>query len=894
MCKSQRGDFEIAEEIEKLWRVRLFEGPVLENSSGELVRRFRSQKAGGLFAYLALRLGRFCSREDIGYALWPEEYDLQVVANRLRVALASLRRQLEPPGTPFGAVIDVSNPGKISLREETVWCDVAAFDKAHKTGNLQEAARLFKGKLLPGYYDDWVLPEQERFERLSRELSQIVVSEESKPEFHSSPQRLGYLSRFHPPLPLYLTRWFGREETQQELREALYENRLVSIVGPGGIGKTRLSIETAKEMKLPAVFVSLAEVVDPINIPDATLSALKISVSSNSDPIEQLISLLLQREPCLIILDNAEHLVEATAQFALRLLAEAPSLTILVTSRQSLNIAGERLFPLGAIETYDLDTPFKSLNDSPSVALFLDRARNARPDFILTPKNAPAIVRICQALEGMPLGIELAAARVVIQTPIQIEESLKQGLMALESHLHGFSIRHRSLRASIQGSFDLLTMEQKTFFLSLSIFQGGWTVEAARSVSNCEETQELLAELSHRSLLVIVEDEAIGIMRGSFLETIRQFALEKLSKTEFQALASRHANYFLTLASVVDNDDYLTFAPIEIELENLLLALETGSQAPDKLFWQGLCGSLTYSYVRGARRIALAWSKRTLELIPAIAEIEMRVRLGFACYNLISYSGNLALSRSIANEMRLDSAANHYESGVAMADLIESFVLTCESDFSGALLLSRSAIIRAKLDKNLMLVRRGLSLLGWICCSYIKIDSALDAVIKNQLLAEGEATTSEALAMVPEKSCSMTYNQLNLYSILSLEDRAEDAYAILKQTQKSALTSGATSMMIFSLFQECLIAAQKENLEYAAFFYGSYEALRERTGYISTNPNFDVVQTILSLSRQLGKQRYEALFLAGSQCSLVQVIALSLDAPPNFSPDGTLLSSLHH
>ena len=593
-----------------------------------------------------------------------------------------------------------------------------------------------------------------------------------------------------------------------------------------------------------------------------------------------------------MILDNAEHLVEATAQFAFRLLAEAPSLTILVTSRQSLNIAGERLFPLAAIETPDSDTLHDALLDSPAVALFLDRARNARPDFILTPKNAPAIVRICQALEGMPLGIELAAARVVMQTPTQIEESLKQGLMALKSHLLGLSPRHRSLRASIQGSFDLLTAEQKTFFLCLSIFQGGWTVEAARSISDCEETQELLAELSHRSLLVLVEEEAAGIMRGSFLETIRQFALEQLSETALQTLASRHADYFLSLASNVDTDDYRTLLPVESEIENLLFALETGCIRSENSFWKGLSGALTFSYIRGNRSISTKWARRTLELIPIVSNIEMRIRLGYACYNLISYSGDAVASRQIANVMRRDSTTFDYKPGEIQADLIECFILTTERNYSKAIALCNLCVQSARAEGDVKLIRRGLSLLGWICSYYDKVSPYFSEGDSKQLLVEGVAASIESLSLTPELSCSATYLQLNLVSLLTKLERLDEAYSWLKLAQQSALNHRIPSMMIFTLTHECKIAFQQGNLEYAALFLGSFLASREQTGYLAINESSDIDHDVLSLPTRLDKPHYDALLLAGGRIPIEEILSFSLQSPPDLSPNGRILSEL--
>src|SRR5579871_2335697 len=222
-----------------MWRVRLFGGPVLEDAHGNRVRRFRSQRVAALLAYLCLHLGRPCGREEIEAALWPEENEHQVLSNRLRFTLASLRRQLEPPGTPFGSVLDVESPGQIRLRAETVWCDAAAVERALLSGERAEAVSLINGVLLPGFYDEWILDARTRFESLGDDLGADPA--------HSVRLTVKAVAASAPAfparrLPLYLTRFFGRETERQRLQELVAENRLVTVTGPGGIGKTRLAV----------------------------------------------------------------------------------------------------------------------------------------------------------------------------------------------------------------------------------------------------------------------------------------------------------------------------------------------------------------------------------------------------------------------------------------------------------------------------------------------------------------------------------------------------------------------------------------------------------------------------------------------------------------------------
>ena len=227
---------------------------------------------------------------------------------------------------------------------------------------------------------------------------------------------------------------------------------------------------------------------------------------------------------------------------------------------------------LEPLEPPKLSTSPARLLEFPAVALFCDRARHAHPDFALTPRHTEALVTICQKLEGMPLALELAAARTRTQTPSQIAASLSESVLGLAANQRGIPERHRSLRGVIQSSVALLSPELRSFFFALSVFQGGWSGEAAEAVTETTEADTRLDELVQRSLITVHEDNRTGVMRFGFLETLRQFATEQCEEKE--RLAQRHAAYFLTHAAQASEHDVRTFAPLESDLENVLIALE--------------------------------------------------------------------------------------------------------------------------------------------------------------------------------------------------------------------------------------------------------------------------------------------------------------------------------
>ena len=418
-----------------IWQVRLFNGPLMLDAAGVETRRFRSQKVGALLAYLALHLGRSCPREELYEALWPEE-DPQVVANRFRVTLASLRRQLEPDGVTFGVVLDVGEPGRVRLRRETVTCDAAECERLLQAGQSEQAARLVTGPLLPGFYEDWVISARSRFEQLFEEFPALrnalpllpgtdpVVLMEEPPAPEPVPTSVS--PSLNVSLPLYLTRFFGRENERQTLRELLALHRLVSITGMGGIGKTRLVTESAGEAAGDKRFVSLAQLPNATRLTDTILQACGIAPQTDSSTEDQLVHVLNRQGDLLLILDNAEHLHEAVTALTIRLLGRVPRLRLLVTSRQRLDIPGEAVLILDPLEPPTLPMRPERLLDFAAGALFADRAKNARPDFKVTERNVNAVGEICKRLDGLPLALELAAARITSQTPQQIALSCKR------------------------------------------------------------------------------------------------------------------------------------------------------------------------------------------------------------------------------------------------------------------------------------------------------------------------------------------------------------------------------------------------------------------------------------------------------------------------------------
>jgi predicted ATPase len=535
------------------WRIEMLGG--LRAVRGErTVERFPTRKTAALLAILALSPGRFHPREVLAEMLWPDS-ERESQLHNLRLALSRLRALFAPD--------ELIEADRLSIRLDPAafTTDVAEFEQAAAGGDFRAAAALYVGPLLPGLYEEWILLEQTRLEALNGteqgKSAPATISGEGLPV----------------PLPHPLTRFFGREAELIALRGMLAETRLITLTGPGGTGKTRLTLEAARTVS-SVVFVPLADLTDPLQTPDAVRRALRLPPPTTGFLVVDLVHRELNSlSPLLLVLDNAEHLLKGRhlANFVAECLTAAPSLTILVASRRALEIPGEAVFPVSPL-----------LMEA-RVALFLDRARAARPGFGekqgSLSQTLIAVREICRRLEGIPLAIELAAARASVLSVQEILENVSRRLDFLASRPDsGAPRRHRSLRAALRSSFDLLSPDLQTQFAELSVFRGGFTAVAAKAVAGA--SLEALDELLRWSLL-LSEEQPDGALRFRMLETLREFGQECLTDEELKALSRRQAHYFRDWAEAnrVDDstgpvpDQATRFARQDSEQDNIRAAL---------------------------------------------------------------------------------------------------------------------------------------------------------------------------------------------------------------------------------------------------------------------------------------------------------------------------------
>ena len=377
-------------------------------------------------------------------------------------------------------------------------------------------------------------------------------------------------------LPIQVTSFVGREKEIGEVKQLLSTARLLTLTGSGGTGKTRLSLHVAAEVldtfKNGVWFIELAPLSDPALVPFSIASALGLREEPGRPLITTLMDWLRDKE-LLLILDNCEHLIEACAKFADEVLHASHATRILTTSREALGIAGESIYHVPSLQTPNPEEKIKieQFEQYAAVRLFIDRATQSLSTFRVTNANAPAVAQICYRLDGIPLAIELAAARVKALSVEKIAERLDDRFRLLTGGSRTALPRQRTLQATIDWSYNLLSEDERVLLRKLSVFAGGWTLEAAEQVCASDiiasdQILDLLLHLVDKSL--VVADTNASEPRYHMLETVRQYAQEKLIESEEgEGLRDQHLAYFLDLAEQADKEMH---GPNQIEwLEHL-------------------------------------------------------------------------------------------------------------------------------------------------------------------------------------------------------------------------------------------------------------------------------------------------------------------------------------
>ncbi len=514
-------------------------------------------------------------------------------------------------------------------------------------------------------------------------------------------------------LPAWPTAFVGREEQVEEVREILRHDtsRLVTLTGPGGVGKSRLGSQVAAgllgDFEDGVFFIPLNTIRDPALVPSAIADTLGVRESKGQSLSESLKDYLRSKH-LLLVFDGFEQVL-AAAPLVAEILMDAPKLKVLITSRTSLHLRGEREVPVLPLALPDSDRPRSTdeLLRYEAIRLFVQRARDVKPDFALTDQNAQAVVEICRRLDGLPLAIELAAARIKMLPPPALLARLDNRLMLLTDGARDLPTRQQTLRNTVEWSYDLLDESEKVLFRRVAVFAGGCTLAAAEAVCNAAGDLKCdiftgMASLVDESLLRQGEG-ASDEPRFWMLQTIREYGLERLTESgEAAAIQRGHAGFFLTMADRADSkirsgQRDAGLRQLETEHDNLRAALAWSQTAEDKEIGVQLAGSLAWFwYLGGHWTEGRGWLEGALARAGTGAPAAARAKalLGVGMLAAFQYDGAVGLAKLTESIALFREIGDKL--GLAYSLAFQGTVMTWHGEFDSG---------RAALDESMALFR---------------------------------------------------------------------------------------------------------------------------------------------------------------------------------------------
>jgi predicted ATPase/DNA-binding XRE family transcriptional regulator len=765
---------------------------------------------------------------------------------------------------------------------------------------------------------------------LERIADALALPEEARRMLERSARRsrgarLAEPDRVAHNLPRQLTSFLGRDEVVGEIAELVATAPLVSIVGTGGAGKTRVAVEVGRRSlnRFPhgVWFVELAPLTDPCLVPNALAAALDVQESPHRPLIETLTAFLADKR-LLIILDNCEHVIAQARALAGSLLRDCPSAAMLATSREALSIPGERTYqiPSLAVPTQSSPSPDEAAKYG-AVALFVDRVRAGVTRFQLNAENVKPVVEICRRLDGMPLALELAAARANVLSVQQICDRLDRVFDVLTYVPHASVPRHATMRAVIDWSYDLLSPAEQLLFNRLATFVGTFTLETATAVCADEnvphDVLESLSSLIGQSLVMV--DLSHDSARYHLLEATRQYALERLKASgEQHALAGRHALALLAVAERLDREWYgaseqTWFHEAEAELDNFRAALAWSLEERNDLrtgrLIAGALARLWYSLspVEGRRWVRLAIDSisdntRVDELAQLyIADAELSGALGESAASLASAEQALRLRSALDD---LQAARAQHAAGSALAAtgrvskgeaLLRQALATAERIANRrlqALALSELGTARSR-RKDINEARR---FYGEALSFYVSLGLQRPAASIAGHLAEVEFEASDPAAALhraeeARAGHAATRNRrseaadlTNMTAYLVALDCFDDARSYASQALQAARDVHAPVLTAFVLQHVAAIAAlargpggpRPTNLERAAILLGFVEARLKSLGACRDYTELQEHERVVAALRASFGERLETLTTLGAQWSEEASVALAL------------------
>jgi non-specific serine/threonine protein kinase len=697
-----------------------------------------------------------------------------------------------------------------------------------------------------------------------------------------SPWRAPTQALAQPPrsnLPATFTSLIGRDKDIAAVQDYLTnpDIRLVTLIGPGGIGKTRLSIASASkslaEFSDGVFFVTLAPLDQPSLIPSAIAQALGY-VEKSDLPAERLLMDGIGNKRMLLVLDNCEHLIEDVARVASSLLSACSRLKILTTSREALQIPGEWLYSVPVLDMPKQNSvvDMKTVSEFPALVLFAERARAVRSDFALNSENIRAVAAICSQLEGLPLAIELIAARVKTLSIEQIAARLDDRFALLTSGSRIAPSRQQTLRATLDWSYDLLTEPERELFRQLSVFVGGFTLDALESVALLDSNPSILDALSRlvdKSLLLVEQQDQ---PRYRFLEPIRQYARDKLNETrESNLIQDRHLNYYLHVAE--ETEPYLFGSGqqdwknrLELDHDNLRVALAWSLESNQFEAGLKMAGALAWFWHnKGHLSEGNLWLEKTLAAGIGNQGKE-RAKALRASSILSTGAGDYVRARAFAeSSIKLyREIGDNRGAGLVLADLGASLHWGGKEEEAIGSLEESLRLLRATGERWEIAYA-----LLWLGDTWFRMGDVERAATRWE----------ESLVLTQELQDDylMGWSLGGLADVARLRGDYKRATGMFKESLSLYLSSGNKFGPPFSLEALALVAAALGDAKRAARLWGAASAWREAINEpLPPAYQRDYAASVTQARTQLGEEVYASAWSEGHAMSPEQAVALAL------------------
>jgi predicted ATPase/class 3 adenylate cyclase/Tfp pilus assembly protein PilF len=726
-------------------------------------------------------------------------------------------------------------------------------------------------------------------------------------------------------LPVQLTSFIGREREMKEVKELLKQTRLLTLTGSGGCGKTRLALQMAADLleEYPdgVWLVELAVLTDPALVPTTVANILDIHEESGQ-PILATLTETLKSRVLLLIWDNCEHVVAACAQLAETLLRACPNVRILATSREALGIAGETAWRVPSLSLPDphelsiTETELVSrITQYEAVRLFIERAEAASSDVQVTPQNVSAIVHICRRLDGIPLAIELAAARVKVLSVEQIADRLDDRFRLLTGGSRTALPRQQTLRAMMDWSYELLNNQERTLFRRLSAFAGGFTLAAVEAVCADEAIQssevlDLLTNLVSKSLVVF--KERVEEARYRLLETVRQYSRDKLLETgEAVRIRERHRDWFLAFAERAEGElqgpeQALWLERLETEHDNLRAALEWSSSTPE--IGLRLAGGLWFFwYLRGYVSEGREWLKQFLTKT-AQAPTPLRAKALYGASILARAQDDYAQATALLEESLAFYRALKDKHGVASVLGNLGVIAFARGEYGRAAKLREESLEHFRELGDTVGIASALSELGHFALYEDDIARA-ERLLEESLALSRAAQDDQGIALALRRLGAVLFRRGDRARAKALLQESLELYqelgvvpglaSVLNSLGMVALSEGnyqrARELLRESLLRYrdvgdkwhialCVdrlarVAGAQGDWERAAQLLGAEEALRETIGApLPPSEREGHDQTLKRAHEQLGEESFAAAWADGYAMKLDQAITYALES----------------